>query len=359
MGAGTFFEWFPYYSFHMPLFLFITGYFFRDVYSPGEKTFCKSFLAFLWKKFRTLIIPFYIINGCMILFQNLLIGTSFQLYPISWKEYLLMPWIQTQPYTFSIPTWYLSGLFIAEVMYALLRSAVLALVKKKAAAQVVLLAVILGMGMAACYVVHAFEPSETAVVYLRSVVMLFFIQAGKIYRDHLEQHDTLPSRWYFLILFAIQLALLLISRGSRLNFGLYALVGFGRTGFMYFYAGITGILLWLRISRLLDEVLKSSRLVRFIGRNTKYIMSFHLLGFFALNMLLLWLHNLNVAPGFLGQFNPEELYADPFYYWYAPGGPRFVPLYFLAGMGVSLLIAWVIHLVKKNAKGSFARMWHK
>ena len=357
-GVGTFYEWFPYYSFHLPLFLFITGYFFKDLNVRGSRTsgqphassadsgFWLSFLKFVWKKFRTLMIPFYIINGCMILFQLFLIGTPFALYPISFTDYLLMPWVYTQPYTFAIPTWYLAGLFISEVMYALLRGAVTALVKKKVFAEVLLLALTLAMGVAACYVVSTAQPSEAAIVYLRSVVMLFFVQAGKLYHDHLEHYDTLPSRWYFPILIVLQFVLLLISNGSKLNFGLYGLAGFGRTGIFYFIAGITGILLWLRISRLLDGALKSSRLVCFIGRNTKYIMSFHLLGFFALNLLLMLLHNQGIAPDILGEFDPEQLYINPFYFSYQAGGPRFILLYFLAGMGVSLLLAWAIEAVK-------------
>ena len=30
---GTFYGWFPYYSFHLPIFLFISGYFWKD---PSE-----------------------------------------------------------------------------------------------------------------------------------------------------------------------------------------------------------------------------------------------------------------------------------------------------------------------------------
>ena len=364
-GFGTFFEWFPYYSFHMPLFLFITGYFFRDLGGrrdddPARSSrtggFWLSFLKFFWKKFKTLMIPYYVINGCMILFQLLLVGTSFWIFPVSFTDYLPMPWTMTQPLTFAIPTWYLAGLFIAQIMYALLRSAVMGLgkkiLKKESAAEVLLLVITLVLGAAACYVVYFLQPSEIAIVYLRSVVMLFFIQAGRLYRSCLEKYDTMPSRWYFIIVFALQLILLLISQNSELNFGLYSLVGFGRTGFLYFCAGITGILLWLRISRILDEIRKPGRLVRFIGRNTKYIMAFHLLGFFALNLLLLLMYNLGFAANILGRFNPEELYADPFYYWYQGAGPRLIPLYFLAGMGVSLLLAWLIGLVKKRLKRS-------
>ena len=371
-GIGTFFAWFPYYSFHMPLFLFITGYFFRDLNSregvpdhtraaSGHAGFWKPFFAFVWKKFRTLMIPYYVINGCMILIQLFLIHTLSILYPISFTEYLLMPWIRTQPLTFAIPTWYLAGLFIAEVMYMLLRSAALHLVKKKIYAELLLLAVTLAMGAAACYTVFSLQPSETAIVYLRSVVMLFFIQAGKIYREWLEQYDTLSSGWYFTILILLQCVLLVISRGSQLNFGLYGLVGFGRTGFLYYAAGITGILLWLRISRILDGALKNSRLVMLVGNSTKYIMSFHLLGFFLLNLLFLLLHSLGAVPGFLGKFNPEGLYADPFYYWYQEGGPRFIPLYFLAGMGFSLLITWVIRTVQNKLRqsGIFRGSFHK
>ena len=35
-ASGTFYGWFPYYSFHMPLFLFVSGYFFRQ---PDDQSF--------------------------------------------------------------------------------------------------------------------------------------------------------------------------------------------------------------------------------------------------------------------------------------------------------------------------------
>ena len=118
-SVGTFYGWFPYYSFHMPLFFFISGYFYRDSY---EKDLHRSLPSFLWKKIKALIIPYYVINGCFLIFQSFLhsrgiwLGNGFSL-----KEWLLQPWIRPEPYTLAHPTWFLIALFLSQIYFLLIR----------------------------------------------------------------------------------------------------------------------------------------------------------------------------------------------------------------------------------------------
>ena len=114
-AIGTFGGWFPYYSFHMPLFLFVTGYFYKEISE------CVIY-SFIRKKLKTLLVPYFFINGIFLLFQTILRNYGFEIGRIfSLKTWLIFPWTTLQPLTFSIPTWYLIALFIAEIYFVVIR----------------------------------------------------------------------------------------------------------------------------------------------------------------------------------------------------------------------------------------------
>ena len=183
-------------------------------------------------------------------------------------------------------------------------------------------------------------------VYLRSVVMLFFLQAGALYRRHLEAHDTLKSYWYFPIVFIAQFLLILLCGGDSLTPGLFGLRNMGKTGAMYFIGGITGIMLWLRVSAILASLPWRSRLVVFIGRNTKHIMAAHIFCWFLLNTLLDRLRALNPGSGLAAGFS-GVLYRG-FMYYCSIGNPRMILLYYLAGMGLPLLCCFLVQAVRRR-----------
>ena len=67
-GISLAYEWFPAYSFHLSLFAFISGYFYKPKY---EATAWK----YIWKRFKRLVIPAYLCNiacGLFILISNCL-----------------------------------------------------------------------------------------------------------------------------------------------------------------------------------------------------------------------------------------------------------------------------------------------
>ena len=335
--------WFLHYSFHMPLFLFISGYFFKC----GSGPFLKDFGSFLWKKFRKLIIPYYVINGIFLLFG---IITGIELYHYTVSHFFLMPWINYQPITFAVPTWFLAGLFLAEIYYYLLRRLAALLPGTELFKDIVLFLVILALSVGCCYIKAALPVSETAGVWMRSVLMMFFLHIGYLYRQHLEQLDKLPGTAYFAIVFGLQFLLILISRDASLGPGLYEFTGFGRTGFLYYAAGITGIALWLRISRLIAQIPSKSRLLIFIGSNTKYIMSFHLFGYFLLNLLFRLCNAKGWLPDLLNGFDPEKFASDVVYYNCCAASPQTLLLYVLAGMAVSLILALLIRFCGKQIR---------
>ena len=395
--TGTIYGWFPYYSFHLPVFLFISGYFFKDLPSKGlpssnpvpakrPETGCpqragllRELGLFVLHKIKNLLLPYFVVTGLFLLFNSLLTAWGFTWpQPFTFENWLLAPWTKLYVLTFAVPAWYLIALFLAEMYFMLLRLSIYRILRKllvkprsqslhaspgtsKSAspdasgsklqakdclAEVIMLLLTLMLGILAL-IIHA-QPgiSETASVYLRSVLMLFFMQAGLLYRKHLEKKDTLQSVPYFLIVFAVQFLIILLSGNSRLSPGLYGLVGFEAFGYDYFLAGLTGIALYLRISRILASTARRSRLVLFISSSTKYIMEFHVFGFFLLNALFSVLSKGTFLETFLADFNNARWHSYLYYTMFE--NPRMIPFYLVAGMGISLIIAKIIQTVKKK-----------
>ncbi len=346
-SVGTFFGLFPYYSVHLPIFMFISGYFFRD--DTAGESYGKYLGRYVLHKIKTILIPYYVINGIFLLINFALADRGFTyVRKFSFEEWLLQPWTKFYTITFSSPTWYLIGFFIASIYYVLIRKIVKLIIKNELAAEIVLSVLTLIMGMASVYVCNTVRLPETAQVYLRSVVMLFFIQLGRLYKRYLEKLDTCSDVVYFAAVFAVQILLIVILGNNSLNPQLYEMTGFDKFGCNMLIAGITGTALWLRISRLLAKIPIRSRLVIFIGSNTKYIMAFHIVGFFLVNCKFMHMHERGIAPDFIGSFSPERFHT--YLYYFCVDNVRVVIIYFIAGMAVSLVLAWLIAVVKKYLK---------
>ena len=186
--------WFPYYSFHLPLFLFITGYFYKQVSE-------ENIIGFIVKKGKTLLIPFFICNGFFLLLQTYLrkfgfsMGQTFSLY-----NWLIRPFFFCQPLTFAIPTWYLFSLFFTEILFVLLRKVVKLIIKDHLKIEISLLSFFLLIGMIAIYYINHSEYSEFRIVWCRPFLMLFFIQFGYFYHQYLmNKKQTLKNNIYIYI----------------------------------------------------------------------------------------------------------------------------------------------------------------
>ena len=267
-------------------------------------------------------------------------------YHYGFLEWLISPFIYTQPVTFAIPTWYLMGLFFTEIWFLLIRKILSLILKNDLRREIILLILTLLIGVGSIWLRNTHAMPEAAVVYLRSGAMLFFLEAGLFYRKYLETYDRAGNMLYFAAVFFCQFLLLFCLRGKFYNPGLYNLVYFDHTGILYFLSGITGIALWLRISRNLASIPYRSRCLVFIGQHTREIMSFHLFGYFLLNTVFYLLYSGGMALSWLGGFDPEQ-YHQRIYYSYLDN-PRFLLLYFISGMLFSLLMAWIFEAVRKQ-----------
>lgn len=114
-GALTpFSDWFPIYSYHMPLFVFISGYFYKQ---GAEQHIFRS----LVHKARRLLIPYFIWNlvyGLIILlFQQfgwIEYGQELNLYNL-----FVEPWVLGKQFEFNRAAWFVPTLFLVQAVYIL------------------------------------------------------------------------------------------------------------------------------------------------------------------------------------------------------------------------------------------------
>lgn len=110
------------YSFHMPLFMFISGYLFRYGFdrrgtSPGELRLWGE-KGFLWKKAKRLLVPYVFISTLAFFPKALMSRWAARPLELSWAEYgkgLLYPWSNPIIFFWFLPTLFLIFLLVALV----------------------------------------------------------------------------------------------------------------------------------------------------------------------------------------------------------------------------------------------------
>ena len=107
-------KFFASYSFHMPLFLFVAGYFFKE---PE----IKSFVRFITKKIKTLLLPFIFYNIFYSLLAFFIFKKKKKLYghPFNFYNYVIEPFI-TNSTQFTTALWFVPQLFFSFIIFKFL-----------------------------------------------------------------------------------------------------------------------------------------------------------------------------------------------------------------------------------------------
>lgn len=310
------YHYWPLYSYHLPLFIFISGYFFRPQSIENVGAFC-------WKKCKTLLFPYFGWN----LFYGLVMwgltawsdfnfyGNSdfYQLFDIShdypngfhltWYNFFFQPWLNGHQYWFNLASWFVLTLFITQIIYVLIR---------KLCQRITIMTegrfmlFFLAIGVVAVYLSSYGFGNTYVLPLLKMMFFLPFYHFGYWYKAELEDRDTLPNGKYFFLLGAIQI--LISANFTNLAFGAFAMYFPEKCSLLPFITSTIGILFWLRVSKLLVPMLGKCRAVLCIGENTWSIMMHHLTCFFLLN-LILWC----VSPGNIDKqaFHTDFMYTSP------------------------------------------------
>ena len=336
-GGGilqVFFEsWFPIYSFHVPLFVFIAGYFYRETLSATK---------YVWKRFKRLIIPFYgwhLFYGILLTLLTIVGIVNFGK-TITLQNFFVDPWIRwNSGYDFNLASWFLIWLFSIQAIYVIIRKTF------KIKNEYLLLIVFLTGGLIGTYMSTLELYSDPLTEQLIKLLFgLPFIQFGYLYRNKLEKYDK-PSYKSFIIVFLIQIILIAFFK-NEYPFNFVVGGGIFYNVFLPFITSLTGIWFWLQICTILSNKLGNNKITSYLGNHTLDIMIHHMFAFWLLNTLFYAIG----APG----FNIPEYRTAIFYEYLINDDSHFLILYALLGLAIPIGISKITSRIKfrlKNWKG--------
>ncbi len=305
---------FPYYSWHMPFFVFISGYFNES----GRK---KPAAEFLKKKTVSLLLPALLVNllhGAVSMWMKHLGVVSYG-QDITLRNLFVTPFTTGYQFCIDVSLWFVFALYGIEVVSVLADKA--ARCKADRAILGVSLAVSLGCCAAAFYF-HEATRGEFLNALLRFGFLFFFFRLGIFYRSTLEtrlrKYLTLKTA---AILFCAQAAVLGISGyGITINTrNMYLTTITVPNGFWCaVITPITALAFFLSLAYAAEPHVANFRLLYVLGGNTRYVLYYHQLCLIMFSFSLAMLQRLPFFPSVPG-FSMDKLYTGQYYSGGNPG----------------------------------------
>ena len=317
----------PLYSFHVPLFLFASGYFYnrRSEDNVG---------GYIWKKFKTIMIPLYIwtaIYGFVVIFMQQKGGFPHGS-PITFHTLVIDPLIDGHAFAYNRSAWFVAPLFYIQVINILIRKLLSKIFKNIDAW--VFYAIFLCIGFIGCLIVMKGYTSYWYEPITRTTYLMSFYALGTLYKEKLEKYDKIPSFFYFAILFIIR-EVIILHYGSVPTYSAVAPAQFTNI-IMPILVPYLGIAFWFRVCKILTPSIGKSRFVNILADHTYPIMVNHILGFFLFKSIIAVIAD---RTHYLSSFNWAEFKAN-MWYIYTPT-PFAMILQVVFGIAFSLAIWWI------------------
>ena len=341
-SIGFFSDIFPYDSFFMPMFVFISGYFYKTACSHSSA----SVLRYILRKTRTLLLPYLLWAAFYGIVTHILRsiglikfgghGLSVILY-----EMCTSGW----SYGFNDPAWFVPMLFCVSVLYCFLRR-IFGNRWNDWAAAVLLIA----LGCLSVSLSKTGFRTPSHYMLLKLGFFLQFFHIGKVFCDRMEAWFNRLSTLRVCLLTAACNMVLLTIYGADIAFPSCAAMENFHTNnpLLPLLTSLTGIAFWLKISKALVPVMGNHPLVNFISSNTFFIMIHHLACKWIFNGLLLVGKKIGI-PSFSGA-DSGLFVSDP---WYIFGQNTWISaacfLFMLAGCTVCCCL---LQKIKKQITGS-------
>ncbi len=348
-GVLTVGDLFPYYSFHVPLFMFISGYFYKEV-GKGQT------FGYVKKKVRRLLVPYLLWNLVYGLLAWLLRGHGFSMgEEISIRTLLLAPFMHGYQFIYNYAAWFVPVLLVIEMMNLLMRLICGWSFEKLSRRrdeggnlEWFYLAGSLAIGMiVVCLAIggHVWGDYKAAG---RILFLYPCYQMGQLYKKKLEKHDTMGNLVYFAIVMGVQTLLQIGCNG--LAFSSVWCTGFANGPLVPYVTIVTGIAFWLRIAKVAAPVIGRSRVIRFLGKNTYTVMMHHVLVFMLIKMILA---GVAAGTGLCGDFDFAQFYSNIDYIYLVNGVEHFKMVYLAAGVGVPLAIRYSVVKGQAGLQGRY------
>ncbi len=321
---------FPYYSFHVPLFLFISGYFYREEEEARP-------LLYLKKKVKRLLLPYFVWNVVygVIAWALRAFGGFSMGERISLKTLFVSPFLNGYQFIYNYAAWFVPVLVVIEMMNLCMR---LVLKKLHLHYEWLILVGTLAVGMA---VVQFAIDGRVWGLYKTPGRLLFLypcFQMGQFYKKKLEAKDTLGNVPYLAFVIGVQVLLHLCCNG--LAYSSVWCTGFANGPLIPYVTVVSGTAFWLRVARIFTPLQNpAGGFLLHLGRNTYAVMMHHVMAFMLVKMILA---GIAVGTGYLADFDFVRFRADIDYYYLVKGSEAFKMVYLAAGVGLPLGLQWIL-----------------
>lgn len=323
----------PYYEFHMPLFIFISGYFFN----------CSSRKTGEWfiHKCKGLIVPYYGNHFAFAIVAVYLYSTyGFKnlLETLSFRSLIIEPLIPSTLAGFNSASWFVIVLFYIEII----NHVVYKFLKCKYA-DVIFFFFSLTIGIISIHFsmndIWMISGHRNMVIMniIRVTSLLPYYVFGCIYRKYIENRYRLISKVNIILILTFMLVIM------NMVFPNLSSVDYKYCSFSYYLmtylVGLGGILFWLQISKILSKEIGDSYIVNIIGNNTFSIMTYHLFGFFVINCICLMVNrffSLGLDVGIFWEKPRNSIFSKEISSW----------IYLICSIAISLVIKLLLEYVK-------------
>ena len=347
---------FPYYSFHVPLFMFISGYFYRD--SEEEHPF-----LYIKKKVRRLLVPYLIWNLVYGIVAWAMRAAGFSMGdPISFRTLFIAPFLHGYQFIYNYAAWFVPVLFIIEVLnlsarlvLRRIRESISKLIVGQSGSKAgtdlefltewIMLIGSLLVGMTTVWLAIGGHVWGNYKAPGRILFLFPCFQMGQFYYKKLEKHDTLGNLPYFVIVIGIQVLLNVCCYG--LAFSAVWCTGFANGPVIPYVTVVSGIAFWLRIARVLTPAVGESGVVRYVGRNTYAVMMHHVMVFMLIKAIIAGVAS---STGLCADFDFEQFYTNIDYLYLVNGVEQFKLVYLAAGMALPLGLQYVLCRFRERVK---------
>lgn len=336
-GVDAFFaNVFPFYSFHMGLFAFISGYFFKD----------RKIIDFLKYKTKTLIITYLIWNLIYGIIINILkkldliyFGGELNLYNI-----LISPFLSSSnQFNFNVAAWFVIAIYFVQLIYFFLNKLLKGILGVKTEIIVTIVSIVIAT-VELKLLSEGKISTNISYIITRIAFLMPLYSIGQIYKS-MEKYDKLHNIIYFSIILLIQIVL--IQKFGDLSYNLNILT-FEYNYIVYLISSLTGILFWLRISNIFKEFASENKIINYISNNTYTIMMHHMFVFYIFNLFIYLFYS---TTGRFGKFDIIK-FKDSIWYVYDKNNPALILLYVSLGIVVPLLFKFIydkiINIIKNK-----------
>ena len=328
--------WFRYTTFHMPLFMFASGYFFK------EKN-LNYLLDYIFIKFKRLIVPIYSYNFFYGFYSQFLKSKGFNIISdFNFRKIIIEP-LTGRGFRNIYPSWFSSTLFFVEV-YNIFKRKFVTIFKKRIHESIYFIIDCVFSYYSVIFSNKGFNKLIPHMFILRIMHLNVYYQFGIFYNKHLELGaKKIRNDIYFFVIFSLKLCFHLYYSDQPCFF-------YGKSQYYNYHPftvitiSILGILFWIRISEILLPSIGNSFYINIIAGNTFSIMINHIL---ALDIVRAFFAFISKNTRFCKDFNFKKYYSLNAAYIFIPNNVLQAGIiYFLNCLIIPIIMQKIINKLK-------------